>query len=255
MACPLILHRRCRSLLKKQVDPLDKLRARPSAKPDQASGKPALRRGDKTDKLQKFANFLEPQNEQQMSTARLKMLRAGYRSKNAVRIFHAAQFALGIGLLLIGVIFAMVKSATAEVSTQMLVMMTIGPGAAGYYLPQYWVQRRLQTRQGEHHRRLPRRARHDARLRRSGPVARPVDPPRRQGNPRRLSRPRRRIRDRGAGGARPARNASSVLKDMAERVGLPDVSSFVTVLIQSATFGTSIADALRVYAAKCATSA
>ena len=42
----------------------------------------------------------------------------------------------------------------------------------------------------------------------------------------------------------------SVLKDMAERVGLQDVSSFVTVLIQSATFGTSIADALRVYAAE-----
>jgi tight adherence protein C len=29
-----------------------------------------------------------------------------------------------------------------------------------------------------------------------------------------------------------------------------DVSSFVTVLIQSATFGTSIADALRVYASE-----
>ncbi len=42
----------------------------------------------------------------------------------------------------------------------------------------------------------------------------------------------------------------AVLKDMAERVGLQDVSSFVTVLIQSATFGTSIADALRVYAAE-----
>jgi tight adherence protein C len=41
-----------------------------------------------------------------------------------------------------------------------------------------------------------------------------------------------------------------VLKDMAERVGLPDVSSFVTVLVQSATFGTSIAEALRVYASE-----
>jgi len=37
---------------------------------------------------------------------------------------------------------------------------------------------------------------------------------------------------------------------MAERCGVTDVSSFVTVLIQSATFGTSIADALRVYAAE-----
>jgi tight adherence protein C len=31
---------------------------------------------------------------------------------------------------------------------------------------------------------------------------------------------------------------------------VPDISSFVTVLIQSAAFGTSIADALRVYAAE-----
>jgi tight adherence protein C len=32
-------------------------------------------------------------------------------------------------------------------------------------------------------------------------------------------------------------------------VGVPDVASFVTTLVQSATFGTSIADALRVYSA------
>jgi tight adherence protein C len=39
-----------------------------------------------------------------------------------------------------------------------------------------------------------------------------------------------------------------VLRDFGERCGVQDVNSFVTVLIQSATFGTSIADALRVYA-------
>ncbi|MDJ0825140.1 MAG: type II secretion system F family protein, partial [Rhodobacter sp.] len=42
----------------------------------------------------------------------------------------------------------------------------------------------------------------------------------------------------------------SVLRDMSERAGVADVASFVTVLIQSASFGTSIADALRVYAAE-----
>ena len=41
-----------------------------------------------------------------------------------------------------------------------------------------------------------------------------------------------------------------VLRDMSERVGLPDITSFVTTLIQSASFGTSIADALRVYSAE-----
>ena len=37
---------------------------------------------------------------------------------------------------------------------------------------------------------------------------------------------------------------------MSERVGISDVSSFVTTLIQSATYGTSIAEALRVYSAE-----
>ncbi|MBC7478086.1 MAG: type II secretion system F family protein, partial [Pseudorhodobacter sp.] len=43
---------------------------------------------------------------------------------------------------------------------------------------------------------------------------------------------------------------AQVLRDMSERVGISDVSSFVTTLIQSATYGTSIAEALRVYSAE-----
>jgi tight adherence protein C len=46
-----------------------------------------------------------------------------------------------------------------------------------------------------------------------------------------------------------------VLKDMAERVGVPDVASFVTTLVQSATFGTSIAEACGSIPPTCATSA
>ncbi|MEJ1990695.1 MAG: type II secretion system F family protein, partial [Maritimibacter sp.] len=41
-----------------------------------------------------------------------------------------------------------------------------------------------------------------------------------------------------------------VLRDLGTRAGVPDVASLVTVLIQSTTFGTSIAEALRVYAAE-----
>lgn len=43
---------------------------------------------------------------------------------------------------------------------------------------------------------------------------------------------------------------TSVLRAFAERAGVQDVSSFVTVMIQSQTFGTSIAEALRVYASE-----
>ena len=42
----------------------------------------------------------------------------------------------------------------------------------------------------------------------------------------------------------------AVLKDMSNRVGVPDVASFVTTLVQSATFGTSMSEALRVYSAE-----
>jgi tight adherence protein C len=41
---------------------------------------------------------------------------------------------------------------------------------------------------------------------------------------------------------------AQVLRDMAERCGVSDISSFVTVLIQSQQFGTSISEALRIYA-------
>ena len=44
------------------------------------------------------------------------------------------------------------------------------------------------------------------------------------------------------------RDKPSVLGEMAERCGVQDISSFVTVLVQSQTFGTSIGEALRVYA-------
>ena len=46
------------------------------------------------------------------------------------------------------------------------------------------------------------------------------------------------------------KDKTNVLRGFAERAGVADVSSFVTVMIQSQQFGTSIAEALRVYAAE-----
>jgi tight adherence protein C len=77
----------------------------------------------RVDKLEKFAHFLEPQKKEELSAAKLKMLRAGYTGKNAVRMFHAIQFLLAIGFLLIGgLIIALVKSFCQE--------MTMGTPAA-----------------------------------------------------------------------------------------------------------------------------
>jgi len=184
-----------------------------------------------------------------MTTARLTMLRAGYRSKNAVRVFHAAQFGLGIGFLLIGLTYALVQSANGQLGTQMLVISIIGPGAAGYYLPRYWVNRRLQARQQEITSGFPDAL--DMML---------VCVEAGQSLDQSILRVARELRagypaladefDIVGHEVKAGKERISVLKDMAERVGLQDVSSFVTVLVQSATFGTSIAEALRVYASE-----
>lgn len=236
-------------LLKKQVDPFEKVKTLRKGADVPAKRTHDLRRAEKADKLEKFANFLEPQDAETMTESRLKMLRAGYRSKNAVRTFHFAQFALGLGLLSIGVIYAMVVSSHQEVTTKFMVLSTIVPGAAGYYLPQYWVNRRLQMRQNEIISGFP-----DAldlmlvcveagqSLDQSiGRIAKES----RAGYPALADEFEMVAQEVKAGKERVA-----VLKDMANRVGVADVASFVTTLVQSATFGTSMSEALRVYSAE-----
>ena len=237
------------TMLKKKVEPFAKLKAQRTLTGVPKKQGDALRRGDKADKLQKFSNFLEPQNAEDMSAARLKMLRAGYRGKNSVRTFHFAQFALGIGFLIFGVIYAMILSTKGEVSTQMMIMSTLGPGAAGYYLPQYWVQRRAQSRQNEIISGFP-----DALDMMLVCVEAGQS----------LDQSIIRVAKESAAGypalgeefemvaheVKAGKERVMVLKDMSERIGISDVSSFVTTLVQSATFGTSVAEALRVYSAE-----
>lgn len=239
------------ALLKKETDGFTKLKAQ--AQEMKAATKsrngPDLRQQTKADKLEKFSSFLEPQDAETMSASRLKMLRAGYTAKNAVRMFHFAQFSFGIGALVLGVIYAMLMSAKGEVSTQALIMYTIIPGGAGYYFPQYWVQRRLQARQNEIVSGFPDAL--DMML---------VCVEAGQSLDQSINRVARESRagypaladefDMVAHEVKAGKERVKVLKDMSERVGIPDVSSFVTTLVQSATFGTSIAEALRVYSAE-----
>ncbi len=237
-------------LLKKKAEPFDKIRTQRQKYAEKDAKNPAgLRRGDKTDKLEKYAAFLEPQDVETMTATRMKLLRAGYNAKNAVRTFHFAQFAIGLGFLAAGVIYALIVSHSQEVSTQFMIMVTIGPGAAGYYLPQYWVQRRVAARQDEIVSGFPDAL--DLML---------VCVEAGQSLDQSITRVARESRagypaladefDMVANEVKAGKERAMVLKDMSERVGIPDVASFVTTLVQSATYGTSIADALRVYSAE-----
>ncbi|MDZ4135106.1 MAG: type II secretion system F family protein [Paracoccaceae bacterium] len=238
------------AMLRKGPEPFDKLKAERTA--GRAPKGQALRMGSTgaaSEKLDKFATFLEPQSAEELSASRMTMVRAGYRGKDAVRIFHLSQLTLGIGFLLIGVVYTLFAQATGEVTTQSMIMSTIGPGAAGYYLPKYWVQRRLQQRQDEIVSGFPDAL--DMML---------VCVEAGQSLDQSIMRVARESRagypaladefDMVAHEVKAGKERVAVLKDMAERVGIPDVASFVTTLVQSATFGTSIAEALRVYSAE-----
>ena len=235
-------------LLKKERDPFDQLRDAARAGTQQEGDGPRLRRGrgKNVNKLDKYANFLEPQDEKQYSEVRLKLLQAGYRSKDAVRTYHFLQFVLGVLFLLVGALYAIYASATGEPSLQAMIGSVLIPGIVGYMLPKYWVTKRQQTRQEEITNGFPDSL--DMML---------VCVEAGQSLDQSIIRVSREIKagypalaeeyEMVANEMKAGKDKTTVLRDMSERVGVPDVASFVTVLIQSASFGTSIADALRVF--------
>jgi tight adherence protein C len=89
-------------MLNQPEDPLKKLKK--NVNPDTVAKpqKERLRQGGRNEQLEKFATFLEPQNADELSAIQLKLRQAGYQSKDAVRFFHFAQFALGIIGLILG---------------------------------------------------------------------------------------------------------------------------------------------------------
>ena len=236
-------------LLKKNVDPLDKLKDQSRSTAKVTDKTKVLRSSSKKDKLEKYSNFLEPQDAEQFSAIKLKLLQAGYRSKNAVRTFYFIQFALGSVMLVIGIAIALYQTATGDPTTKSIVLSILGPGLVGYYLPKYWVTKRQQERQEQIVNGFPDSL--DMML---------VCVEAGQSMDQSIIRVSKEIRagfpaladeyEMVAHEMKAGKDRVSVLRDMSERAGVPDVSSFVTVLIQSATFGTSVAEALRVYAAE-----
>ncbi|MEI4197817.1 type II secretion system F family protein [Roseovarius sp. E0-M6] len=236
-------------MIKQPEDPLDRLKRTQQEAARGKSKTQSLRAGQRNDKLDKYAGFLEPQDEKQLSEVRKKLMQAGYRDRDAVRYFHFAQFALAIGLLIVGVVYFITAVQGPETTTQQMLMYILGPGAVGYMIPKYWVTKRQQQRQEEIQDGFPDSL--DMML---------VCVEAGQSMDQAIVRVSNEIRasfpaladeyEIVAQQIKAGRDKASVLNEMAERCGVQDVSSFVTVLVQSQTFGTSIGDALRVYAAE-----
>jgi tight adherence protein C len=236
------------AMLQKPVDPLDKLKTS-NQKRDLANTPEKLRASKGTDKLDRYSSFLEPQDEEEYTAVRLKLIQAGYRTKSAVKTYHFAQFALGISLLLLGVVYAIYKSQTGDTTTKSTILSILIPGVVGYMLPKYWVNKRQSERQLEMINGFPDSL--DMML---------VCVEAGQSLDQSIIRVSRELKagfpalaeeyEIISNEMKAGKDKTQVLRDMSERAGVPDISSFVTVLIQSQQFGTSIAEALRVFSAE-----
>ncbi len=234
-------------LLNQPEDPLKKLKRDNDPKAKSKPQKERLRQASRNEKLERFATFLEPHDEEQLSAMQLTLRQAGYQSKDAVRFFHFAQFALGITGLIAGFVYVFVLGNGDGMDTKTMMMYLLGPGGAGYYLPKYWVNKRVGARKDAITAGFPDSL--DLMLV-CVEAGQSLDQSIvRVANELHASFPE--LADEFeivAYEMKAGKDRAAVLRDMGTRCGVQDVSSFVTVLIQSATFGTSIAEALRVYA-------
>ena len=217
----------------------------------------AVRRHAEGPSSSKLAGFVTPTDERERLVVRRRLVQAGFRGPHAVRNYYLIRTGLGLMLpmpLLIG-IFAFALNAgsfTVEVpligvsasSTLVLLALLV---ALGFYLPPLLLRRRVKHRQRTIREAFPQALDlmqvaiqaglgFDATLARVGEELQSAHPDLaeeflvvilelRAGKP----------RDR-------------VLQDLAQRTGVEEINSFQTVMNQSIRYGTSISDALEVYA-------
>lgn len=236
-------------MLSRKEDPIDRLgkdRVKEVKTKDKPNN-PKLRYEQKGPKLDRFATFLEPQDQKAYSATQLKLVQAGYRQKSSVRTFHFMQMALAIGFMFVGILYVIITIDSASLQSTLIAILV--PAGVGYYLPTYWVERRRQTRQQNLTEGFPDSLdlmlvcveagqSLDQSIQRVASEIRPGFPD--------LADEYEIVSNEMKAG----KDRVNVLKDMGERAGSQDISAFVTVLVQSATFGTSISEALRVYSSE-----
>lgn len=200
-------------------------------------------------RLERYKAFLEPASQTEMGEGRLHMIQAGYLGRNAVRDYNAAKFIGGLGGLLLGLGWLLLNPPAEDASILATAMPVLAPTLLGYYFPIYWVNKRREERQTQITRGFPDSLDMLLICTEAG-----------QSMDQSIARVARELKagypalaeefETVSHEVKAGKDRLEVLKDMGIRCGNADIKSFVTVLIQSATYGTSVADALRVYAAE-----
>ena len=236
-------------LLRRPKDPLERFREASQTAQTGRGQDARLRAKGRNAQLDRFASLLEPQDTSEYTQTQLKLRQAGYSSADAVRIFNAAKMILGLAGLGAGYFYVSVLEGAGAQEPHMQALYSLLPGAIGYYLPVYWITRRVEERKLAITQGFP-----DCldMLLVCVEAGQSLDQAvGRVGNEMAPSCPHLAIELEAVSyELRAGKEKAAVLRDFADRCGVQDIRSFVSVLIQSATFGTSVGEALRVYAAE-----
>ncbi len=224
-------------------------RLAPTGQIKQVEGAPSLRPGETSSIWGHLLAGLEkravPINEKERTTARVRLIQAGYMGPNAVRNYFAVRLMLSVGL---PVAFLLASPfVNSEMPVENVVVITVCLLAAGLYLPSAWVSNRIRDRQRAIQESFP-----DAldMLMVCVEAGLGLDSAfTRVGSQMAAAHP---VLAQQFGlvslELRAGKSREAALRNFAERIGLNEVTSFVVLLIQSDQLGTSVAQTLRVQA-------
>jgi tight adherence protein C len=193
-----------------------------------------------------FERLFTP-NDVRRSATREKMLRAGYRSQAAVALFYTIRAILTLAVpVMVSLTLPLLLT---NLSMQMVLLLTLMSAVLGFILPSAYIDRRIEHRQDDIRNGFPDALDMllvcveaglglDAAMQRTTfeiGHAHPV------------------IAEEFTftmAEIRAGRSRIDALRDMARRIGVDEVSAFVTVIAHAERFGSSVADTLRIYAAE-----
>ncbi|WP_147819694.1 type II secretion system F family protein [Salidesulfovibrio onnuriiensis] len=185
-----------------------------------------------------------PQEDEEIGQARLKLVRAGVRNPDAFKVFQGSKLLLAVGLLAVALLARAMF--LGGLGTSMTLFLLVGGAALGMYLPDFWLRSRRKKRLTSITNSLPDSLDLlvvcvesgmglDQAITRVSEEIAPSSPE--------LSEELYLLTLE----LRAGKKRSEALKSLSRRVGLDDLNSLVTLLIQADIFGISVGKTLRVY--------
>ena len=197
------------------------------------------------DLLKRVADFVTPKDAGELTALRKWLVRGGYRSLSAVRVYNAAKPVFGLAFMIAGLALGTLIGMSA--TPPVLLLIALVAGVIGFFMPFLWVERKVERRREEAELAFPDMldmllicieagSGIDHATRRVASEMAGVSPV--------LAEELGIVNSELWAG----KQRAVVFKDFADRLGVNDISAFATVLKQSDEFGVSIAESLRVYA-------